>query len=42
VSLQGLDYIDRPVLAQRIGELRQNLSQHLAFAPLLKPTMHRL
>jgi hypothetical protein len=30
------------LLTQRIGQLRQHLSQHLALAPLLKAPMHRL
>jgi hypothetical protein len=36
-----LALIDRPFLAQRIRQLRENLAQHLALAPLLKATMHR-
>lgn len=33
--------VDRAGLAQGIGELRENLAQPFAFAPLLKPAMHR-
>ncbi len=33
---------ERAFLTEGIRELRQNISQHLAFAPLLKSTMHRL
>ncbi len=38
---EALAFVDRAFFAQRIGQLRENLAQHLAFAPLLKPAMHR-
>lgn len=44
-SKRGIDetraLIDRAFFAQRIGELRENFAQRLAFAPLLKSAMHR-
>lgn len=39
---EALVLVDVAFLAQRIGQLGQNLPQHLAFAPLLEPPMHRL
>ena len=39
---EALALVDPPFVAQRIRELRENLPQHLACAPLLKAAMHRL
>jgi len=39
---EALALVDLTFLAQRISQLCQNLAQHLAFAPLLEPAMHRL
>ncbi|MGE0642659.1 MAG: hypothetical protein AB7P24_03215 [Nitrospira sp.] len=36
---EALAYIKRAFTTERICELRQDISQHLAFAPLLKSTM---
>ena len=38
---ETLTLVDGPFLAQRIRQLRENLAQHFALAPLLKPAMHR-
>ena len=39
---KALTLVERAVLAQRIDEVREDLSQHIAFAPLLEPAMDRL
>ena len=39
---EALALVDGAFFAQRIGELRENLAQHLAFTPLLEPAMHGL
>ena len=39
---EALPLVELPFLAQGIGQLRENLAQHLALAPLLKSAMHRL
>ena len=38
---EALAFIKRDFITESIRELRQNISQHLAFASLLKSTMHR-
>ena len=38
---EALTLVDRAFLAQRIRQLRENLSQYLTLPPLLEPTMHR-
>jgi len=38
---ETLAFVNYPVLAHRIRQLGENFAQHLAFAPLLKPAMHR-
>jgi len=39
---ETLALTDLPFVTQRIGQLRQDLEQHFALAPLLKAAMHRL
>src|SRR5512139_2953618 len=39
---EALAFIKRAFITESIRELRHNISQYLAFAPLLKSTMHRL
>jgi hypothetical protein len=39
---EALALVERTFLAQRIRQLRENLAQDLALAPLLKPAMHRV
>jgi len=38
---EALAFINRSFVPQRIGQLRQDLAQHLALAPLLEPAMDR-
>ena len=38
---EALAFVDRAFVAQRIGQLREDLAQHLPFASLLKSAMHR-
>ena len=39
---EALALVDLALLAKRVRQLRQNLAQHLAFAPLLEAAVHRL
>src|SRR6266513_4568049 len=39
---ETLVLVDLALIAKRIGQLRQDLAQHLALAPLLESSMHRL
>ena len=38
---EALPLVERPSLAQRVCQLRENLAQYLTLAPLLKPAMDR-
>src|SRR5579885_441190 len=39
---EALALVDVALIAQRVGQIGQDLAQHLALAPLLEAAMHRL